>query len=844
MNRRWAMLVLAVAWPATSIADIELQGAQHTGDNNDGAAIALLGHDQPIKREFFQVNPSHFDLSNAATITGLRLNNLRSLDGNPRFEIDGNELIGSFDGSTGTLSLTQALTLTQGEHTFAVDSGCLDPTLNPTAPFSSATCNEDNIYWSSVSLLTGDISTSQSFNQRRHVGDFTEVAPNDQYRGSFYPDAPEGAQVSEAIVLERPRLINNITMYNIRLLRNLNVSVGGTFFGTFNGTGSNHASLALSNGSFATLPVGTHTLSITAQNSGSPSDAGLDDVSWDDIIVRFAETGATLPNHFNATDTGAAATGPITTKLAGSQYTLDIHALAADDSPTGGYQGTVTLELLDARDDSGALDIYGCRNSWPAVQNLGSRTFSSTSTITVPNLIYANALRVARVRITDTALNLSTCSLDAFAIRPASFDIAVTDATDSTPGTARVLNTTAPPPSAGPFHRAGQPFTISVTPRDPNGNAVSGLDINPDMSISAILPATVDGVLSVGSFTSSGNKRVSNDARYSEVGAFQLDADLSAFSNVDLADTPAAMRTPTPASISVGRFVPNHFAVSQNNAEFAPACVNHNYLGQTFGFATQPTLTLTAQNALGATTSNYEGSLNRLSASSASLPTIDSDQGVLQFDTPSRTVNSIGGGISLLTINASNLRFTRGTPVAAFSPAIAITTSITDADGVAALANPQQIGQPTPGNGIAFIGGNGSFRHALLSMDNAYGSPLLDLDVPIKLQYWADLGGGQSGYTADTSGDCVPAIVTGSGVNLTPNLSGGTTSAGTPSFANGTGAITLSAPGQTAEGFVDVELALPAGNDWLLDGANPTARASFGLQRQPNTLIHYREVIR
>lgn len=831
-HRLITALCAALLVAAAAHADVVLQGAQHTGDNDD----ANLTPTNPVARLLFEANPSHFHLSSQITITGLQLVNLASLDGAPRFVIDAAELQGTFDGGTGTLTLSNPLTLNAGLHTFAVDSGCLTAAENPTNAFDAASCtNEDNIAWSSVILLSGETSTSQMFNQRRHLGDFT--GETDQYGGTFYPDLPDGAQITESFTLSRPLQTSTLALHNLRQITRLDAALNGTAFGQFTGTESFFTQQSISN--TVTLPVGTHSITITSPGSGN-----IDDVSWDDMILQFAVSTTTLPNHFNAVDPGqAGGSGVITTKVAGAAFNLDIHSLAADDSATSNYTGTVLLELLDARDDSGPLDIYGCRSSWSTVGTLGSVGFAGSGQQTAMALSHPDALRIARIRISDSALNLSTCSSDAFALRPAQFAITASDDTDSTPGTARVLNNVAFPLLANPVHRAGQPFTLTITPQDGLGNPIAGLDTDPALSPTALAPASVTGSLTPGVFTTQGNLRVSDTARYSEVGALNVLADLTSFSDVDAADTPLAARTLT-QTVAIGRFVPNQFAVVANTPELAPACVNHSYFGQGFGFATPPQLTLTAQDASGTTTSNYTGSLFRLQNNSATTPAYSVDSGTLVADLPAAQLTDLGAGQALANLTVNSLTMARGTPTLPSNPAIAVATSITDLDGIAALGNPQQFGAATPGNGIAFTGGVGAFRHGLLRMSNAFGSPLVALDVPLTVLFWGDLGGGNSGYTLDTDGACLPAIIGGTGTTLNQaSLNNGATSVSSTTLAAGRGAIRLAAPGAGASGFVVVDFGLNGTAPWLTDGVDPTARASFSLKSLPDDQIHLREVI-
>ena len=115
----------------------------------------------------------------------------------------------------------------------------------------------------------------------------------------------------------------------------------------------------------------------------------------------------------------------IKTKVAGAAFSLDIVALMSDGSLDTGYNRTVQVELLDASDNSGALDSDGCRGTWVNIQTLSpdpSFAPADNGRITVGPFTVADAYPDVRVRVTKvTGPPRRGCSSDDFAIRPASF---------------------------------------------------------------------------------------------------------------------------------------------------------------------------------------------------------------------------------------------------------------------------------------------------------------------------------------------------------------------------------------------------------------------------------------
>src|SRR5262249_1100372 len=150
------------------------------------------------------------------------------------------------------------------------------------------------------------------------------------------------------------------------------------------------------------------------------------------LLLR-PDTTLTTPGGFNAFETTTASgaiTGVIKTKIAGSAFSLAVVALNSTRTAVlTTFTGTVTVELLDASNNTGALTATrGCRTSWTSIATVSPNpAFATTDngriTVAFSAANAANAWRDVRVRVTYTSGSTTVigCSNDDFAIRPSSF---------------------------------------------------------------------------------------------------------------------------------------------------------------------------------------------------------------------------------------------------------------------------------------------------------------------------------------------------------------------------------------------------------------------------------------
>ena len=628
----------------------------------------------------------------------------------------------------------------------------------------------------------------------------------------------------------------------------------------------------------ATIPASgscTVTVSVTSSLAGSyPNTIAAGAVTSTNAGSNTAAASATLTvtvsvASFDAVEVGGAPGSRLFTKLGGVNFTLDILALDSSNLVSAGYSGTVSLVLVDASTGGGVCA------SMTALQALGSLTFAGADAgrkIT-PSINYAGAARNTKIRINDAVRGITSCSFDAFAIRPATFSV-----------TSNMTNSAS---SGTPILAAGGNFTLTATalagyngtPAIDNTKIAAHSGANQTGSLSGVFSAAVPatGIASGSTFT------------YSEVGNFQFLAQgvyddtftavdqpgdcTSDFSNA-LAGGKYGCKFGAAATSFFGRFTPFDFAVTRNTPLFAPACAsNFTYVGQPFNYANAPVITVTARNSAGTTTRNYVGAFMKIAngsitpnSTTARYTRFDAlgagttpalDVSALPLAAVDPAIGTFTDGVGALTFSggATGAVFTRSQPVLPFNADIALSVSVADTDGVlvaridgAAAVNPVSFGAATAGNGIGFAGAANQQRFGRLALGNAFGSELLDLPIPIEAQYY-----NSSGVYVTNTGDNCTAIA----LNNVYLSSGAATTGGT--FASGKGSLKLTKPlvKTTVDLCVDLDGAIPtdatcvatAGNktylQWKWSGStydkDPVARATFGVFKSADEFIYLRE---
>jgi MSHA biogenesis protein MshQ len=599
------------------------------------------------------------------------------------------------------------------------------------------------------------------------------------------------------------------------------------------------------------------------------------------LALRPGAPAAVLPGGFNAFEPSTASgaiTGVIRTKVAGTAFTLAVVALnAARTAVLTTFTGTVTVELLDASDDSGALNATtGCRSSWTSL-----RTVSPNPSFMAANngridvtFNEPNAWRDVRVRVTYTSggTTVAGCSTDDFAIRPSSFaSLQATDTNDTTAGLARVLNNTSA--TSGVVHRAGRPFTVLASAVSSTGAVTTGYSGSPALAIASCV--TPSGC-SAGSFAGTLNAAagaVTGGATYGEAGVITAILSDTTFAAVDAGDSTLAERTIESAAVTIGRFVPDAYRLSLANAPAfdpplcgaGPSTQSLVFVGQAFSFGPAPSVLATPVNASGQVLANARPRFGT-AAVTTTLAATGAPVALAGTVSASSVTTS---STATIAFSAGSFSFTRGaTPVASFTPSIAMTVDVSDTTETATAGNTAILDEATLSiDPIAFSGGAGTFHYGRVQLYPAVGDYRRDLVVPLEVQAWNGLGW----MPLAAAAACVSAGATTFAYSQpTGGLAGGggafncaTRVAVTVTTANGRAAIAIANPpytGTTQPSAMTMTLnllsaasgtscsaigtgtaATTAAMPWLASpaGANPSARVTWGRVR--GDLVNLRE---
>lgn len=604
----------------------------------------------------------------------------------------------------------------------------------------------------------------------------------------------------------------------------------------------------------AANPLDTQVSNIT------PLAAGNNDFAIGDPVSGFNGAVGAF-NAFETTTPANAILGRIHAKLVGTPIDLSVVAVnAARTGVNAAFAASpITVALLDARDNSGALAAAtNCRATWTTVISTQSIAvaWGGTGRVNVTITAPANAWRDVRVQVTQGA-NVG-CSSDRFAIRPTAFGSVTSTMNNS--GS-----------SGAPSLKTGQNFTISVLTGltgydNGSGATLASPQIVPLIDNTLILGSPNAGTIGGTFGTASAGTATGAAFFYGEVGNFGLGANAiydNAFTAVDqpgdcTADFSNALvggrygcmfGSPAIALAGgFGRFIPDNFDVSLNAPQFATACAAgaFTYTGQTFAYSTAPVLTVTARNGtsngLGnAATINYAGVYMKIT--NAILTPNTQAARYSRFDalgggtTPALNTGNVPGapgvgsdpvigafasGVGTLTFSAgTGLSFTRGaTPSSPFSADIALSINVLDSDGVAFAGNPAAFGAATAGNGVAFSSGK-AMRFGRLRLQNAFGPLGNDLPVTLLAEYWNG-----TAFTTNTPDSCLTLVADNFALSgyvggiSAANMKPGAPAAGNVSvggaLANGVGTLRLTKPSPAA--------ATPGGVVVCadLDGATPT----------------------
>lgn len=428
------------------------------------------------------------------------------------------------------------------------------------------------------------------------------------------------------------------------------------------------------------------------------------------------------------------------------------------------------------------------------------------------------------------------------------------------------------------FARAGQSFPTTVTAvgwqaaDDANADGVpdAGADLydNPvtvsfgrestpatvNLAQTLVLPPAsaggsagqLSGGTGVGGFS---NGTASASLSWSEVGIIDLTA-----STADYLGSGAGV---TGSVDNVGRFAADHFAlIVDQSPVLGAACGSFTYVDQPFNYSTPPKITAKAM-ALGGTVPlhNYHD----FSASGGGdwwkLNLTPGAGGVLDAYTHNGTLpagivldsgasgylpNSGSGsnGVVQFTLSGpfaydDNRTNTNVTPSAPFAGSLRLDFSVTDSDGATGSQTIDPVAFPSPEQ-----------RWGRAVLENAYGSELLPLTLPLRTEYFAD-----GGFLTNAADSCTTYAATGLAFSNLQGLSSDPSASGAGTLVSGrndpSAPMLLNSGGQL--GSVTATLTVPRWlqYDWDNDGKfdnNPSARLSFGLYSGPKDFIYSREI--
>ncbi|HVS22974.1 MAG TPA: DUF6701 domain-containing protein, partial [Gammaproteobacteria bacterium] len=585
--------------------------------------------------------------------------------------------------------------------------------------------------------------------------------------------------------------------------------------------------------------------------------------------VNFGTTGSFNTFETSTAPNPGAIAGVIKTKTAGAAFGLDVVAISGG-AQLSSFGANVKIELL--ANTGGGYGADNCPTANSVVQTIASAAIAGGRS-TVNFAAVADAYRDVRVRVSypTGAPTVVSCSTDSFAIRPSAFvNFSVTDNDAQNPGTTRTLSNVTFNGGAV-VHKAGRAFTV----RSDAVNAAATPAITtsytgaPSVTLTACggsAPCTPGfGSLTLDT-THAAGQLASNAATYNQVGSFTAQLVDTSFASIDAADgSTLAERTIQSNPISVGRFVPDHFAVAPNTPTFATACVvgGFTYVGQKFVYtAAVPVITVTAQDAANNPTTFYTGSWWRITNASLTGESYSAVTGALDATGIPGTdpaVAASGAGVGTLTFGSgTGLFFSRGGVVAPFAANVSLSINVIVADGVAATVNPAVFA------GIPFSDGT-AIRYGRVRLSTAVGSELVDLPVKMVAEYY---NGAASGFVTNGDDACTSGVSVAFSA-YTKNLSPGETcvrDSGSPG-ASGAGCaaaapvgqryqeppvlgdfnLRLAAPGAGNNGSVKITATVPTWLKYDWDAGtpgdeNPTGAATFGVFGGESKQIYTREI--
>ncbi|HLF22333.1 MAG TPA: DUF6701 domain-containing protein, partial [Burkholderiales bacterium] len=318
----------------------------------------------------------------------------------------------------------------------------------------------------------------------------------------------------------------------------------------------------------------------------------------------------------------------------------------------------------------------------------------------------------------------------------------------------------------------------------------------------------------------------------------------------------------------VGRFRPKHYqldgglppTLSNRAALLLLPCVSSfSYMGE----AMRMTFRLLAQNTQNATTQNYTGAYAKFDPTTPAVFNLGARSGTTNLSVratavyPGATPAWASGQLNIPVADPLHVAIARlvSGPDGLYT-GVQFGIAPTDSDGVAMASYDLDVDNNATNDHTA-VAGTTEVRFGRLFLQNAFGSELLPLAVPMRVQHYVDAN---TGFVTNTNDSCTSIATLTLSNNLAPPVTGGsgvaktvngpiTTTVTFAAMGGGDAGLSFSAPGAGGDGYVDVD-ADPSTPAWLKfdwDGnggtpdIGPAGRATFGIYKGSPRNIYLRE---
>lgn len=325
------------------------------------------------------------------------------------------------------------------------------------------------------------------------------------------------------------------------------------------------------------------------------------------------------------------------------------------------------------------------------------------------------------------------------------------------------------------------------------------------------------------------------DLQYTEVGSFTLQPLATDFLGETTADIAGD-------DIIVGRFIPASFQVAINtNGVLGDACGVYTYMGEDFSYSSAPTITVTALNALGATTTNYRDGFVKLTGASVSVDASQDDT-TAGSDTNPLLVSYTAAAMANTPNNDGTVGYTFGADAFRYGPDAPVSFSkfsnsqvapfVADINPEISAVSDTEVTTNFPAVTHVLDPTGNNLRFGRLRMTNTHGSELNPLLMPAVAEFWNATGfqiNVLDTCTTIASADLV-SVASPPGLSVPAIIN-------SPALAGDIG-ITFPAPGAGNDGYIDTTTDLSSSGDlwlrfdWDNDGVfdnDPSARATFGI---------------